>query len=414
MSEAHCLSVKYLINNIVWPESNVVKIIQKHNYLFFKTSSKTINGVGVYAEEISLSLKKLTLRNELNYLTMLPLNNFIDNKGKGLLKNKKEWCPCCYNEQINCFGTKYDPLQWSLALVTRCHKHKIKLQSQCPDCESEQLMLGKHTPLGFCVCCGLDLSDIHMYKDLDTQIVEDSEWNQWLERNLNLLFSSSKELCDKYSHETFCLTINELIKKVSNGNALELERKFGFGNGTISQWRTGRNKPRFDYLLVFAYRLGLNLIDLLKYHENHECDINIKNNMTNPIVLLKTTKRISYDHDKIKKVIFNVLDKNIIISKAKLVNDLGVSAGYLNYRFPDESKLISINYRKHLRIKKENKFNYNANLIRQATIKLHNNGVYPSCNKVFNEVCKNTTIIFVNPGYKQVWENQIFDLGYNL
>ncbi len=135
--------------------------------------------------------------------------------------------------------------------------------------------------------------------------------------------------------------------------------------------------------------------------------------MTNSVVLLKTTKRISYAHNKIKKVIFNVLDKNIIISKAKLVNDLGVSAGYLNYRFPDESKLISFNYRKHLRIKKENKFTYNANLIRQATIKLPNNGIYPSCNKVFNEICTNTTMLFVNARYKQVWENQIFDRGYN-
>jgi len=131
LSEAHCLPVKYLIDSIILPESNLTKSENLNNLVFYKESSKTINGVGIYAEEFITPLKKLTLRNELNYLTMLPLKNIIDNRGKGLLKNKKEWCPYCYSEQINDFGIMYDLLQWSINLVNRCHKHKIKLQNQC-------------------------------------------------------------------------------------------------------------------------------------------------------------------------------------------------------------------------------------------------------------------------------------------
>jgi len=269
-------------------------------------------------------------------------------------------------------------------------------------------------PLGYCVYCGFNLSDIDGYKYLDSKIIDGTEWIEWLEKNLLSLFRSFKNTDYDYSKKNFCMSIRKILDKASNGNALKLEHKIGFGNGTITQWRSGRNKPRFDYLLVFAFRLGIDILDIINFERYGKCDINIKANSTYSNTILNTSKPKVHEHEKIELKLNKIIEKNTVTSISMLIKELDVSHGYLNYRFPKQIRLISSNYKIYLKNIKDDKFKIAANLIRQATINLHNKGIYPSRRKVFIETNSNSSEIYLSFNYNKVWKDQLLELGYKL
>jgi hypothetical protein len=188
------------------------------------------------------------------------------------------------------------------------------------------------------------------------------------------------------SHKIFQLAVSDVIRHLGISNTKDLDRAIGFGESTLTQWRRGRGKPRFDYFLLFCFKTGINPKDMLCrsseeflrycripigdgdfYKENSSCE-------RKPL------------RKEIREEIDRVLSSNEIPSLREFSKRLGVGIGFLRYRFPNESKIIAARYKDRLRKKKETLFQSRCEAIRKAVVELEAAQEYPSKGKVFGRI----------------------------
>ncbi len=58
--------------------------------------------------------------------------------------------PACYEEEKGCGEAIYDPLLWTVALVTLCPCHLTRLEEECPHCRSRSMPLAVYSRPGHC------------------------------------------------------------------------------------------------------------------------------------------------------------------------------------------------------------------------------------------------------------------------
>lgn len=87
----------------------------------------------------------------LRFLTLLTWKGMIYDKG--LFRNYRAWCPCCWEEWKQENKTIYEPLLWSFKDVEFCLIHKQRLIEECPNCGSRLPVMARFSPAGFCSPC---------------------------------------------------------------------------------------------------------------------------------------------------------------------------------------------------------------------------------------------------------------------
>lgn len=122
-------------------------------------------------------LERLTGVDVLKYGTFWVLGNVVNANFLGGQSTHRRWCPKCYalwDDQ-----TSYEPLIWTVSLLSRCPRHGCSLESRCFSCGSHQPQYVDLRHRRVCVLCKATLGGKgqvgtqHSYKDwADTQICE--------------------------------------------------------------------------------------------------------------------------------------------------------------------------------------------------------------------------------------------------
>jgi hypothetical protein len=108
---------------------------QGHSSSFWQDSeTRPLNGTGALARDLIQALEMLTGREDLRFLTLRLWADIVP--AKGLLRQRRAWCPACDAEWRRAGAVIYEPLRWTLAPVTACPRHRQRLQQACPcpDC----------------------------------------------------------------------------------------------------------------------------------------------------------------------------------------------------------------------------------------------------------------------------------------
>lgn len=112
-------------------------------------------GMGADVEKFVVALERATGVMTLRSATMMPLATALSTTCIGTLRNRRAWCPVCYEEDIQAGRPLYDRLVWAVAPITRCRAHKVELWDRCASCASPQ-----HSRTGSrldaCNVCGSD------------------------------------------------------------------------------------------------------------------------------------------------------------------------------------------------------------------------------------------------------------------
>jgi hypothetical protein len=141
LAEAHCISVKELAKLAVEHSSN---------RMTSTCNLKRVNGFGAVPEHIVEGLEALTLRNDLSFLTTLPLKGLFQ---YGVFKDKKAWCSNCFKEWNNNSSILYEPLLWHFNGVNHCYIHRTPLTHRCGNCEMEMEVVVNLGKTGYCIYC---------------------------------------------------------------------------------------------------------------------------------------------------------------------------------------------------------------------------------------------------------------------
>lgn len=126
----------------------------------FPKIAKTIRrvplcGMGADVEKLVVALERATGVTTLRSATMMPLAAALSTTCLGTLRNRRAWCPVCYEEDSQAGRPLYDRLIWAVAPITRCRTHKVELVDRCTNCASPQHSRAG-SRLDACNVCGSD------------------------------------------------------------------------------------------------------------------------------------------------------------------------------------------------------------------------------------------------------------------
>lgn len=263
LAGAHCTTIGVLIAQEISP-------LLKKKYLDLGRSRKvqsgsmieivkSMDGTGQTAFEWTCALEKLTLRTDFHLLTMLPFKNLFS--ARNLLRNKRVWCPLCFESFKNKQEIVYEPLLWRLRAANFCPIHSIPFQDFCNICKKDKHpILGSGTWAGFCHYCKQWLGHSEAVQGVSE---ENDQFQISISKSISDVLADSAHLSSSATRQNIIANIETCIKYYSDGNISEFARLMNSSSRIINNWHNGTNLFRLDLLGRICFELNLPLRQFL-------------------------------------------------------------------------------------------------------------------------------------------------------
>lgn len=342
---------------------------------------RALNGIGLLAEEWTQALEQLTLRRDLRYLTLLPWAKTLT--PQRLLKFNRAWCPECYLDWRADGRPIYEPLLWSVSAVALCSCHQRHLVQICPypDCGAKLPIFTSHFRPGYCSKCFRWLGVIDRSQ---TPSGDEREWPIYVARMVgNLLEHNAHEQTRPHLKN-----LPRVIHACRNpyGSTWKLSKKLHLSNRTLNAWVRRKQIPQIESLMRVCYFCGIALYDLLTM-DPAKLDLKTLKPHDLPEILNPTKdrrNRMVMDTESLRRKMVGILGTNEEPppSMRQVAKRLNYSPRELREHFPELNKAICERRKEYRRVCYEQKLSKFKSEIRQAILKIHAHGLYPSTSQV--------------------------------
>lgn len=399
----HGVSPRDLVALELLPSLNK-RISRQQLSVFSWSSAMSINGTGTLAREWATTLEKLTTRSDLHFLT---LSSWVgDLQARRFLREKPAWCPACYAEWKEQEQPLYEPLVWMLQTVTLCIKHKSPLEDHCPHCQKRQSFLKADTLPGHCTQCNAWLGGA-FFSGRRQEINEEAmEWQGWVMCSLEELHAMSMS-SGKLSWESFFPNLATSFD--ARGEQSRLAELVGMARGQFACWLNRSKTPSLENILEFCYVCNVTPLQVLR---GDLAPLKRVIQEGKPYRLPRSRRPYRpVDREQCLLRIQAVLDgREEPLGYVPLAHQLGYSGSALLYHFPQECALLTKKVQEYRRQRKEQRLAQVQNEIRQATLMIHAQRVYPSQNKVA-DLLSDPNFLF-QPEAKATWRALCRELGW--
>lgn len=224
--------------------------------------ARNLNGAGDWAGLTITALGKLTLREEVRFLTLYPWRNVLSRRL--LLRRHLAWCPACYHDWRQAHQTLYIPLLWALEVVQFCPRHHQALSHHCPytDCHKRLPLIDSYVELGYCPFCKRWLGDETLYSTELTWSEGELQWQRWLTSQLAELLATAPHVPAEPPPHTLAQNIQAGLQSIRFNSVEELARGAGVEPCAFALWLRGSTLPQLDLLLRLCFHLGWQLLDV--------------------------------------------------------------------------------------------------------------------------------------------------------
>lgn len=450
LAEAHCVNVGTLVSRaLALSLKNSSKTGEPYDNTtgIFSRTGRALNGIGLMAANWVEVLEKLTLLQNLHYLTMLTWTYVLP--PKGLLRQTRAWCPHCYEEWRTSGSIISQPLLWSLEVVTVCPSHHQRLQTKCSHCNQLVPELGHHSRPGYCSKCRQWLGNSASFQTCEQALSEDElNWQIWVSQAVGELIAAAPSLSQPICKENIASAISSCVNqlKVDDGSLSAFANKLQITASMAWHWQTGQKLITLGRILQICHTFEISVIDFL----TGEVVIgSVKTNTVSPKKFTPKTgrgpSRSSQELEKIKSTLESILKDEYPPPTFKKVKKrylhvclrhffsslcCAIAARHAEYRratrmqrmkceleavlkseefpppsmkdiaqrlpygsdsilrryFPDLCRSISARYMNYIQSHKAERIQQLCNSIRQTAKLLQAQGVYPSSNRVISEL----------------------------
>lgn len=366
-------------------------------------SAGSINGNGHIAREWAAVLENLTTRSDLSLLTSQHwVGDLTPNQ---LLREKPVWCPECLTEWKDQKMPIYEPLLWAFQVVTMCMKHHRKLEDHCPHCQKRQPFIRFQADLGHCTRCNMWLGSSASSELLpDLEVIEQQKWVMHALEELHSAGVSS----GIPPWEQFFTSLSQSFG--TRGEQSRLAELVGVARGNFALWLNRSQTPTLETILKLCYACNISPLQILKGNIIPLKQI-IQEGKT-PRQPLPRRARRHVDREQCLERIQAVLDgQEEPIGYVEIAKQLGYRKSTLEYLFPQECALLTKQIKEHRRQRKEQRVAKVQEEVRQAVLTLHEQGIYPSQNKV-GELLPNANVLF-QPEASATWRTLCRELGWD-
>lgn len=311
----------------------------------------TINGIGFLTNQWVQAVEELSLCRNLRFLTMLTWSNVID--FHGVVHNTRAWCPSCYEEALQTGQIIYDPLIWSLRVMTRCPRHHQSLSYRCPNqnCQSVLPYFSGGSRPGYCPKCESCLSLVPPGVDLGAESISEDELRRllWQEHAVSELIAAAPDLTAPLEREAVGFGITLYMDQAMTGSLASLADKLGVVHHKLVGWQRGQHLPRFNILVQLCYRMGVSPLSFLVKQARESTAVLSQVGTDSPLGLGEGRCK-PMDIENVRQQLEAILadGKSFPLSLKRVASRLGYPVPILQYHFPQLCDAIAVRYRKLL------------------------------------------------------------------
>jgi len=385
LAHSHGVVIKTLLSGIVNPllKEIFIKDSTSRELKVFFNRSHALNGYGIMATDFVRALKQLTLRNNLEFLTLLPFSEVLVTKG--LLRPYKAWCPICYQQWKQNQKNIYDPLLWSLNDVKVCLVHQHPLLENCPHCCCKLLWLDWKSNIEYCSQCSQYLG-----KCSNTSVMTQEKW---IVEVLGDFLKNADELSFSLTQEHIQKSLIHAVDQITKDNMAAFAAMHKIPKNTFWGWYSGKNRPTLSALLQICHNLGISLCEFLTQDFNLSsisCRT-LKLEMEYSKNTRSSPKTLDLNHIENTLTILLSQETELIPSILEIAKQLKINRRVLSKYFPKLCHQIVAKRRSFMRMSHLAAIEQCSKEIKEVIASLYKSGEYPSESRV----CQ----LISNPGY---------------
>jgi hypothetical protein len=330
----HCLNVRQLIQHLTDGLQHRCQAKLKDPFAHF-------NGSTTFADIVSKRLQRLTGLDTsisahawLGQLMKLPDHEY--------LSPWKQWCPACYQQQLNQKERKKgitrisDAIFWQTEFAKICFEHQCRLISSCPHCQHRQSSIHLDVEPGFCQNCHKFLGTEHpehVAIDNDYRFVRFVRFMDFYQDTEQGLIAPIDELRTR-----LMTNLSYGFQHNSQGGTEKMAKAWNLDIKALHGVTAGRRLPSLQMIYaVCRERSTMNITDLFMPSRNF-CQ---KRYTTGIFLIVPTVHEDEYVLGKIERRLKRMIEgKEAPLPVKALAKKYGVSTGLINASFYEELKAI--------------------------------------------------------------------------
>jgi len=233
------------------------------------------------------------------------------------------------------------------------------------------------------------------------------EWQAWIISALEELRRAIVSSGTLFWEQFFT---NISLSCEAKGEQSRLAELTGLARGQLATWLRRSHTPTLQSILEFCYVCNVTPLQVLTGNLSQLKRViqDGKPYRTPRARRLVRTLDREYCLERIQAILDG---REEPLGYVQLAEQLGYSGHALLYHFPQECALLSQQIKKHRRQRKEQRLANVQEEVRQATLTLHAQGIYPSQNKVAG-LLSDPNLLF-QPEAKVTWRALCQELGWN-
>jgi len=410
----HCVAVKDLVVRELLPLFGREYLLSKedNNRSAFWKDASAINSLNPSTFDWVHLLMSLTLQQGCYFLTMLPWAQVLS--PRNLIRRKKAWCPLCYVEWRRHNLRLYEPLIWSLEVVTVCKYHQCPLEMRCPHCNRDSFFLAPYARPGYCSYCELWLGEVSEQGFKCSVVDDEYRWQYWIAGEVGGMLAAAPHVDASLQKEKFAEVV-EMCLDEAYGNVSAVSRKLRVSRRTIRDWRQGAQVPQLDTLLRLCSILEISPLQVFS-PDCRSVRASKGNGVGTAVNLSQRAKKFYrvLDVEKIKGKLIAELqqEKEPPAPMSEVAKCLGYDQSFLYKHFPEICRAISSRCREYRKRKREERKQKILDEVRQATFRVYDQNLYPSQERVRLLLTKPGSIKEL--GALAAWHEALQDLGLEI
>lgn len=378
MAKAHSVSISVLRNHLAlwWVRHSV-----DSHFPNVPHSGVVISGFNETTRALVEVLCNATSCMELNRTTLLALQPAASRAAMGFVRKHRAWCPACMHETLTRGDAFYDRLLWALPPVERCTTHRLRLELECPHCESTQSWYHHKGDTTLCwKCKQIMLPPIASWKPALRPYLGEADCIDLIDQIGQGALAVRKDAFQVFA-KGLRRTLSEF--RISPKNSM-------YGTVGYKHSRREQDRPGFRMMLQQCLSLGVPLTHILAEPENAARSTGL---LVFAKIAVVPRHAPRYPESKRTEVNARLTDElakppEVGLPPLSLIaTELGVSQGFLAYRFAE----LVAQYQKRRRAWKEGQVVQAHQRARQAI----NDGLlnqypsvrFPSQDHLVAEIC---------------------------
>jgi hypothetical protein len=264
------------------------------------------------------------------------------NMSRGELSSGFRWCPECMAEMMELGEEPYFKLIWQFRAIQGCPIHRTSLVRACVNCGCTQNSYQRVSHLGKCQQCSSSLrrkprkNPIRQLTDNATDLIQlVYDWQMFSDQHISPygVSISLNKLLDSYRLQN---KEEDFYRLLSRGRLLSAANR--------------KTKLSLSDARKLSFQLGISLFDLISGNAaNTSQRFDLSDSHDFPSSFSHASVRDVKDHKSVLKNLKELSESDVApMSLKSTAKKLGVSVGYLEYRFPAQVRLIVNRYQSYL------------------------------------------------------------------